>query len=560
MLRPKKLEIEGFRSFKEKTTIEFPDRGAVLISGKYKDSSLSSGSGKSSILLAISFALGICKLPATELKNWDSKKISVRLTLTDGEREYVIVRDPKLSLVINGEPYTGLAKGADEKLDEILQVKSDLAESLVNRFQRSPGKFINATDSSKKEFLAPLLKLDQVEIAADSLSAQLTQLVNSIALKENSLGVLRGQASQWTVSETDVESARTVYAESANKLSAQGLDDQLKDLVGKIGLIDAEIYKISSVKRQMDNATYENGSIRNTVVALQSEIEKLKNEICPTCAREWDKSRDLMGAKESQKKALLDKMQVNLAVIKNSQLVIEQEKNLLEEKQRLTQLVGQKKAPLDALKQTVAMAKSNLEMVSNQLNVSKRLQSQLETEAVQLKALVDQKGVLEIAVDLMGRNGFLGSIFDEVLVEIESRTNDMLALIPNVNTFAIGISSTSVTKAGNAKKSISTVLYKDGKDISVKSLSGGQMCSLELCTDLAVRETICSRAGTNLGWLALDEAMDGLDVESKQAALNIVKSKVNGLVLIIDHSTEIKEGFEKVVEVEFDGRQSYVSS
>ena len=84
-----KIELEGFRSFKDNAIIEFPDTGAVLISGKYKNEQISSGSGKSSILMAIAYALGFCDLPATELKNWNSKSFCVKLQLkNNNERAF----------------------------------------------------------------------------------------------------------------------------------------------------------------------------------------------------------------------------------------------------------------------------------------------------------------------------------------------------------------------------------------------------------------------------------------------------------------------------------------
>ena len=51
-LTPLEIEMEGFRSFADKTLIKFPSvkKGTVLINGSYKDGSTSSGSGKSSIV------------------------------------------------------------------------------------------------------------------------------------------------------------------------------------------------------------------------------------------------------------------------------------------------------------------------------------------------------------------------------------------------------------------------------------------------------------------------------------------------------------------------------
>ena len=134
----------------------------------------------------------------------------------------------------------------------------------------------------------------------------------------------------------------------------------------------------------------------------------------------------------------------------------------------------------------------------------------------------------------------------------------MLAYIPNINTFSLDISSSSVTQKGKVNKKIKTMVYKNGEETSLKSLSGGQLSSAELCTDLAVAETVRLRSGSNLGWMALDEAMDGLDVETKMAALDVIKSKIDGLLIVVDHSTEIKEAFDMVIEVEYDGRDSYV--
>jgi DNA repair exonuclease SbcCD ATPase subunit len=561
MLTPKLLEIEGFRSFKEPVSISFPDSGAVLISGKYKDSAQSSGSGKSSILMAVSFALGFCKLPATELKNWDSKKMSVRLTLSDGIKQYVIIRDPKLSLIIDGDPYTGLAKGADEKLIEILQVTPELAEALVSRSQRTPGRFINSTDAAKKEFLAPLLKLDQVEKASDTLSTELAIDNEKKAMLTSEIKTLTNTLTSLTVTEVDIEVASAKWRElDAQFDNANQPTEELESLNKRTISVDAELAKVQMVRRQSDSAVYENGMIKANVMALQKEIEVLQAQICPTCRREWDAGQEKLKQKETEKLQLLTKMQINLAIIKNSELVMSQEPDLKAEKTTITQKLADLKTPLATLSQSVSLAYSNFKAMQQQNATKTRHENSLAFASQSLIDADKRIEATELAIKMIGRNGFLGSIFDEVLVEVESRINDMLTSIPNVCQFTVAITSTSVTKAGNAKKAIYTAVYKNGKEISVKGLSGGQMCSLELVADLAVRETIHARSGTNLGWLALDEAMDGMDLDSKQAALEIVKAKVKGLVLVVEHSTEVKEGFEKNITVEYDGKFSYVTS
>jgi DNA repair exonuclease SbcCD ATPase subunit len=182
--------------------------------------------------------------------------------------------------------------------------------------------------------------------------------------------------------------------------------------------------------------------------------------------------------------------------------------------------------------------------------------SNVKAEIISVSVQIE---VLKLASSALSRSGFLGSIFDEILKEIEMRSNDLIGQVPNISSFGLKVGSTSTTKAGKVNRSISSKIFKDGREINVRAVSGGQQCGLELCTDLAVSESIRARSGSNLGWIMLDEAMDGLDIEPKRAALDVIKSKINGLIIVIDHATEIQEGFEKIVEVVYDGRESIIA-
>jgi DNA repair exonuclease SbcCD ATPase subunit len=143
--------------------------------------------------------------------------------------------------------------------------------------------------------------------------------------------------------------------------------------------------------------------------------------------------------------------------------------------------------------------------------------------------------------------------------EIESEANRMISDIPNTSDIAILIDTTSETKSGNTKNQITISLTKSGNDISFRSLSGGQKSSLSLCVDLAMIRALKRRTNIKTGWIALDEAMDGMDVASKESALNIIKAEAGDfLILMIDHSTEIKELFDSIINIEYDGKTSKV--
>jgi DNA repair exonuclease SbcCD ATPase subunit len=152
----------------------------------------------------------------------------------------------------------------------------------------------------------------------------------------------------------------------------------------------------------------------------------------------------------------------------------------------------------------------------------------------------------------------MGVIFDEILGEIETRTNKMMESLPNVANFTFSVSSTKTTQKGAIKKSICTKLLCGGTEVDLDVVSGGQMGVVELCADLAVSETIRARFGSKLGFVILDEALENLGGYEKGLALEAIKANIRGQVLIVDHASEIKEGFASVIEIEFDGKNSKI--
>jgi DNA repair exonuclease SbcCD ATPase subunit len=560
---PIELEVEGFRSFTQRAVIKFPEvtKGAVLINGKYLDGSTSSGSGKSSLLQAMAFALDFCDIPTTELKSWYSSKLYVRFRLSDGENTYDIIRDPKLSLVVNGEEYKGTASGAKEKLQEILKATPELVKTLTYRPQRQRGMFLSNTDSQNKEFLTQVLDLESIEKALDGFNVELSVMLNKVGVLEASIKSTVDAFNGSQVSEDTIKAGRHAYESAVARLNEiTNTNDISTELKNQIGLIETEISTISKAEYEARSARDQIESIKFKLVSIKKEIDTLMAGICYTCKREWQPAQDLITAKESEMTKLVESMKYNMTIIKNAEPLLDpaHKQNLLNSRSDLNLKLGQLSAPInDAL-----MSKNSAEM--NLMNLMKMKENSIKLKAditQKTTELSDMKINLEVithCVRLLDRQGFLGNIFDEVLADIKNRTNDLMASIPNVNTFSIDISSNSVTQKGKVNKKIKTSVYKDGEEKSLRSLSGGQMTSSELCTDLAVGEAIRSRSGSNLGWVALDEAMDGLDVETKKSVLEVIKSKINGLVIVVDHSTEIKDAFDQVIEVEFDGKNSYV--
>ena len=154
---------------------------------------------------------------------------------------------------------------------------------------------------------------------------------------------------------------------------------------------------------------------------------------------------------------------------------------------------------------------------------------------------------------LVGREGYLGSIFDEILEEIAAETNSILVALPNVAHVTVEFLTESVTKSGTTSRDIKTVLRVNGTETTAKGgLSGGQQSAVEWAMDLAVGAVIGRRLGVAMAFLMLDETFDGLDTVTKEAALEVLQTYAQDrLVLVVTHANEFKEFFTTSLDIEF---------
>lgn len=561
MIRPRRLILEGIGPFKERAEFMFPDTGAVLIQGNWKGSTMSSGSGKSTILKGLDMAIGICSRPMTKLKNWDSKKSYLLLDLYDDrlDKTYTLTKDPKLSLAIDGVPYTGLATGAEDELTKILGAPPELVEALVKRHQREKGKFLTDTDADNKRFLSPLLKLEEIEAAADSYSNEKDALKNQLEICNREIEVLMAQAQGMVVSDETMAAAQQAYADADTQYQQLLANGQNSELSNTLLRVQHELQNIANVRRQEAQASYSNQTHRTTIEKLQSEIATLKAQICPTCKREWDRTQSLIDEKVAHQSKLALEMKANLTVIQNAAPVLAQESGLLARQTEINQQLGQMKAPINSAYQAREATGESLRLVMDKKNQFLKCKARYET-CLKEKAGVEDKIIVNAyEEELAGRNGFIGHIFDEILQRIESKINEMMARIPNLSIYTFNLSSTSTTKAGVSRKIFSKKIFNQyGKEAEIADLSGGQQAALELIADVAVRKVVMKEAGLSLGWMELDEAMDGLEPENKLPMLDLLKEEIGGLLFVIDHTTEVKEGFAQTIKVEYNGKEAYV--
>jgi DNA repair exonuclease SbcCD ATPase subunit len=680
------IRISGFRSFLDEAKITFPPSGLVCLHGLDTRTGGSNGSGKSSILEAIYWILGINTLPATELKNYIAKSMEGCLSLLVGSQTWEVTRtSTKLSLKIDGVEFEGMKNIIQDKIFEKIG-DPEIFETLSYRRQSDLGKFFYTQDTKLKQFFSKCIpELDALDEISEKASDTAKQIQNEIDKQSSVLEAISKDPSLFKTNLFDIGGSKKELSDLQKELSIIRDKDQLaflsatergdfelslkdKDrLLLKIGMLkdklaesvrsldnDSDIVSINvnaELKQKERNGLnlkeFESASLaqiqlleeslskinRNeqdraskqlqitsnisTLKEVNSQISHLREMKCPTCLRDWLESSSRLDKLLENKQLLMSNMmkldseikacpnfeEQRLAIKSNisninqqlseirarDQLLSSDIRNLLSQ---IPALKNQKLKDIDTeLKHAQSLFEITHRKVLDNENTAlqmkngeiQNLRHKISTLEVGIKAYEDaekmvqqKRGDIQSLADkidnlranyelessiskILGKKGVLGLYFNELMKEIESGANRMISDIPNASDIALSIDTSSETKTGSTKNQITISLTKSGNDISFRSLSGGQKSALSLCVDLAMMNALKRRTNIKTGWIALDEAMDGMDVASKEAALTLIKNETNdSLILMIDHSTEIKELFDSIINIEFDGKTSKV--
>ncbi len=190
-----------------------------------------------------------------------------------------------------------------------------------------------------------------------------------------------------------------------------------------------------------------------------------------------------------------------------------------------------------------------------------QLAKELHDLEVDVQVILDDLNVEQEVVKAVGREGFMGSIFDETLDQIAQRTNDKLASVPNVSKMTLEFRSENLTTKDEVKKEIRTILFVDGYETTPKDgASGGQAGVLEVATDLSVAEIVFERLGVEPGWVIFDETLKGLGPVEMTACLQLLKQVAEEkLVLLVEHDTLAQEYCTNVIDIGLRGGVSSFS-
>lgn len=624
LIRLKTLQLQGFRRFTEPTTITFPERGLLLLDGD-------SGVGKSTILQGIAFALGICPFPSTTLKSWTGEPLQVVLTL-EKDGESVVVAKGKKTFVQYGDspPHTG-AKAVDEEIVKIFGMAPDLISALTYRPQDELGVFLSKDDAEKKEFLAKVLGLNNIESAIDEAEERRKKLQSELSFAQGILAEREGGLrkaldgltevspdpvdigfeqrlqnatnavatleTQYSQLEVDREAATAAYLSrmadvvAAKTEQLQTAKTLYKKVKGEAAQKNAELEtKRDEIRSKITKISVQLGSlpsVKTEIKACRARIQALESNECYVCHRPFTAEAQIDEERE-QLKTLEESVAVEPTLVARREalgkelaslvpFVEPKEAKLLEVANKLEfwlttnrnsitdpvvidieQKLRATMALLVKAKDDLSSAKDDFHQFQQACTMKATMRARQETVRQAAAKQVDEArqkvAELEFAVNaekdflaVLGKEGFLGAIFGEVLTEISTAANAALAQLGNVS----HVSVTFRSENAKGKKTIVPVFFVNGNEATRNSgLSGGMGASADLAVDLGVVDVVQRRLGSTPGWLALDETFNGMPKSTKETALEILENFAqNRLVIVVDHGTEMKEHFTQVLTV-----------
>ena len=361
------VEYTNFRSFLGTHTINFDKTGLCLIRGSNEDTGGESGAGKTSVILGISYLLGVASYSTKEMQCWLTEEpMHVRGHFTTPDGPLVITRGTKKLVVeYKGEKTTG--KEAEPLLDRIFGVSATMRGVLTYRAQKEPGFFLNMTDGEKKEFLTELLGLVSVESAITSATDQAKELKDVVTRLQSSYDTL-------------TESFQTFLAAKPNLINHE------KEIAEQLVLVETTNLEITNLSKELADSSSLYSYVKNGIRRFHSlkiahlDRQKAKIQETPGIGAE---ERENLNEKRSK---ILERLSVMVKEddLNKKNLIIERQHALNKIKENKAELATNKKELEKLLLHQKELATGNCYVCGSQYSDSKAKHAENEVRIAEL--------------------------------------------------------------------------------------------------------------------------------------------------------------------------------
>jgi len=299
-----------------------------------------------------------------------------------------------------------------------------------------------------------------------------------------------------------------------------------------------EEYEIK-VKALGERPTVDNSKIRALEVDIYNKEQKLVNINNIINTRDLRKAtfQEKITDKEAEKVEKEGKITVLIAEIQALMVEIMGSDDI---KKQEVELNGEKfkiEMELRLVVEGLSLARNAGIMVVSNEGKLKRIKDTIEELDIKIEALMLLK-------EALGVNGIKAMVIDYIVVELETKINEILNKLSN---FRVRIDTQRSSADG--EKQIEglyiTTINDQGEELDFNSFSGGERVKIKA----SIREGLASLQ--KFAFKILDEEVVGLDAETIEvfASVMLTLKESTSQLLVISHIDEIKNLFEEQIEV-----------
>jgi len=514
--------------------------GVVIVRGRNLDAPTTSGVGKSSLLAAVSSTLGVGP-PATKATTWGAKRYALECLFDVGGRQMRVSRGDRVQVAIGDEAWKGDL--AEERLAAIFG-PAKVVSPLTWRKQRKRGHFFDKTAGERSTFLSEVLDLGRFERMSRTARSEVARIEAEIGAVVAAI-----RRAESALAAPPIAALAPLAADDCERLEAEvaAIEDgrRAADVIYRAAMAEqGEIQKeLLSVRSDADRLTRISSKLSATIA--------LASGTCPTCGGPTSQGDcaeargqlivvgELLADLAAKELALRSKIRtISPPVEPRLAVKMEELRSARARREERLVAVSRQEGQIRAREEADAAARREVASCS------------ARREA--LTALISQEKDLA-----SWEREWRASFAAEMLADLTSETNAILARIPNVSSVTVRFYPKE-TPSGGYEAADSVLVEGEERD---DGLSEGQQSSVELACDLALRSVVGGRCANRPRWAVLDEPFEGMGLRDREAFMEWMEEQ-GDLYLVVDtHSREFSEAFaERGIGVEMSGRRSRIVS
>lgn len=561
----KRVRFKNFRSYGNQfTEVNLTKVGSTVITAP-------NGSGKSTILMAIEFALfgrvsnGIAKLDLVNSIN--KKDCLVEVECETNGRQILVRRGIKpavFDIEIDGKLVDQDASSRDYQSkfeDEILGFNIASFRQVISISGGSYTPFLLLAAGARRKIVEELLNLTIFSKMASLHLATINQNREELANAENEIGRLQASIQSLKKGLESLAEQEEGYRLTI-EANIKTAEDKIAALLAENEDANRRIEEFAPVRDKIKQRKDK----RQKLLDFRRDIEKKVSRIdeyvkffhdhnhCPTCKQGITEEfkQESIGPKEAKKAEYAESLHRLEDTLKQTRDDIEKLESILEKTLELEKHVHTTNGRIRDLQTYITQQQR---MLKNSTGSGDEIKGEIKAKSEQMEtlkerrlALLEEKQYNDIITAIIKDNGIKSKIIAQYVPHMNAEINRYLEIL-NLNL------SFEIDEQFNEK-----ILSRFKDELSYASFSAGERARIDIAILFTWRELAKLKNSLSCNLLFLDEIFDSvLDEEGLESFINLLRYNLKDTnVFLISHRPEVVDKFESNLRIEKQGNFSRI--